>query len=55
MRNRLVQVMKRACWSLFALPRGGKVLENPKYFRVEAIADGGRRTTKKFERRTTRM
>ena len=41
-RNMLVQVMKRACWSLLAFPRGGKVLEIPKYFRVEA--DGGSRT-----------
>ena len=54
-RNMLVQVMKRACWSLFALPRGGKVLEIPKYFRVEATTDGGRRTIKRLERRTARM
>ena len=54
-RNMLVQVMKRACWSLLALPRGGKVLEIPKYFRVEATTDEGRRRTEKFERRTARM
>ena len=44
-RNMLVQVMKRACWSLLAFPRGGKVLEIPKYFRVEATTDGGSKTT----------
>ena len=54
-RNMLVQTMKRACWSLLAFPRGGKVLEIPKYFRVEATTDDGRRRTEKFERRTARM
>ena len=44
-KNMLVQVMKRACWSLLAFPRGGKVLEIPKYFRVEATTDGGSKTT----------
>ena len=50
--------MRRACWSLLAAPSlagGGRVLAMPRQERVEAMVDGGRKKTKKFERRTAAM
>ena len=57
-RNKLVQVMKKACWSVLAAPGlagGGKVLAMPRQVRVEATMDAGRKKTKKLESRAAVM
>ena len=54
-RNRLVQVMKRACWFLSTSSGGGKVAAMPMHVKVDVMTDVGRRTTRRLERRTAPM
>ena len=54
-RNMLVQVMKRACWFLSISSGGGKVAAMPMHVKVDVMADVGRRTTRRLERRTPPM
>ena len=55
-KNRLVQVMKRACWFLSIISSGGgKVAAMPMHVKVDVMTDVGRRTTRRLERRTAPM